>query len=448
MNKQYLENKYNQALIPFLKNSSLENEKNEKCKEYTKEFKLNFFMYTQINNQNFSKMLFFREICTNEYILPNISFWNKVYKNFVIKKYTNQEYITPTSIINLQEEIKINKNSMKKKIKSDDRLKRKNQKKICCLQQIELIKKLKNSHASKINLKKFFIESIKSELSFYITDVNKNKNFDFVSLKILWSQFISGEPIAQSPSRKLSGFEKQVFSMYLKRAGYIPQPILISDDLKEITELQNDTFESKKSTKELLVFALKNIFKKLMFSFFYESDTSFFTCFKTIQLTALESKMFYEYYFGDVANEMSLNICNFYLTKEVLNDERSMLLYLEKMAKSDLMIIEINKYLNVNVLEEDESDLAKLKRKILQSDSYKKQKYEIANHIDKRVNNFEIVLNQFDESKQANEILRWMKIILNDIKFNPKFRIPWNLSDFLQSMIHLKECIKKKKLIE
>ena len=66
-----------------------------------------------------------------------------------------------------------------------------------------------------------FIDAVKREFGGNLNDQQKAKNFNFLPLKIVWSQFLSNEKVSPEHVKNMSAFEHLLFRAFLVRFGYV-----------------------------------------------------------------------------------------------------------------------------------------------------------------------------------------------------------------------------------
>ena len=300
-----------------------------------------------------------------------------------------------------------------------------------------------------------FITRIKEEFGISLSDRAKQKPFTFLHLKILWSQLLSAEEVNPAYFKDLGCFEHLIFRTFLFRFGYITELKEYPssrDDGAQIKETFNNIqqkYKGLRSEEEMLGFALKAVFKKLMHPFSRDSkQAEFFSDMRTIQLDPLESRRFYEHYFGQL-EEYARDPKRFQITEKTLRDVGRMRAYICSMAKSPKLLRDVFRFLyryragERVVLGKPGSD-----PRGFGVDLVKRQKYDIADKVNKRVNNYEIILNQFDVCLDQQHIVRWLGVILRDLRLNPKVKVPWSLLELKEAVTFFGDCLNQAYLRE
>lgn len=326
---------------------------------------------------------------------------------------------------------------------------------INCIEEEELIKNINRTYKFDLKYNDFFpklsfIETIRREFGQNLNDIHKNRNFNFLKLKIVWSQFLSNEKIKSNHFDKMSSFELLLFKTFLFRFGYLSKTKSSdNEDLKrfpiDLNTIQNLAAKVKivRTEQQMLECALKQVFKKLMHRFSLKNkDKQFYSDMGTIHLTANENEQFYRHYFGDLCDEQrTLNY--FYITESILSSTVKMIDYIRKMKQSPRVLEEIKKFCFNFDNKKRFEDIEHSEISISGSTLLKRHKYDIADKINKRINNYEIILNQFNHKLEKNKIYRWMGIILRDLKLNPKVKIPWNIFELNESVKLLVKYLKE-----
>lgn len=276
-----------------------------------------------------------------------------------------------------------------------------------------------------------FINHIKKKFGNGLNDKNRFKHFNFLSLKIVWSQFLTKERINKNHLKKLTSFEKLIFQSFLIRFGYVQKGRQFKLTVQNLEKLQNLTNLRIKTEKQMLSYSLKQIFKRVMYPFFNKKRNSkFLMDMRMIHLTRAECLKLFGHYFQKTLQKNE-NLNEFIISEGTLKSSESMIKYISKLVRSTEMVEVIGNYLGWYSKE-------KMKYKDF-GNIYKRQRYEIADKINKRINNYEIILNQFHGDKERKRVFHWMGIILRDLRLNPKLKIPWSLPELKESLKLLKK---------
>ena len=273
-----------------------------------------------------------------------------------------------------------------------------------------------------------FVASVKRELGSKLNDRARTKTFNFLALKILWSQFLSGERIEAEYIRRLSPFEQLLFRTFLVRRGYTGS--------KSGAVLKRHWLESvssralcRNSEQSMLSIVLKAVFKRLMHPFSNSSVTKpFHSDMDLLPLSNSENNAFYSHYFGTGAER------DCQISDRILRRSELMAEYIHKMGQSEQMRVDVFRFLYAPRERSDSWFQSPGHYSIGGSEVFRRHKYEIADKINKRLSNYEIVLNQFDPKHQSEQLLRWMAIILRDLGLNPEVNLPWNVVELEEAI--------------
>ena len=304
--------------------------------------------------------------------------------------------------------------------------------------QLQLIQNYikKNYPESKFRDSESFINQIKTSFRGNISERKKSKHFNFMNLKFVFCQFLSEESINKEYLQKLSAFEQTILVCFLKRYKYFDESIEPSFCLINTPEkLEALRSKSKGKLSELQVYqiAIREIFKKLMYSFCQgQKKFSFYKNMKIIHLNKQETNDFYTHYFKDCTKEGE-EIKDFFISESMLLDLEKITEYTNKMKQSKKMIDDILKYFL------DPKANASNFKQYLEEDEFGKEfirriKFNIADKVNKRVNNYEIVLNQWDACEDKKKIIMWMSIIYRDFMRNPNVKVPNQISNVQESV--------------
>lgn len=301
----------------------------------------------------------------------------------------------------------------------------------------ELIEKIENTIEETNTHDEFnncdgFIFKIKQKFGHFLNDKNMVRNFNLINLKVVWAQFLLNKTISRSHLKQMSSFEKIIFLTYLRRFGYI-QNVDKYINLKNINELEKLNNSNQKSEKQLLAFALKLIFKKIIYSYFNkDSKRPFEKDNRPIRISKQEKvKMTHDYFSENLKTNKSIE--DFIINEEILTKTSSMLEFIKKMASSQKMCDFIDKHLE-SKLELNSNISGKINCNTGNSKStvqtfYLRQQTEILNNINQRITNFEIILNQFSPIMEKEKIFKWMGIIIKDFKLNSKLNVCWGFDE-------------------
>ena len=254
----------------------------------------------------------------------------------------------------------------------------------------------------------------------------ETKSFNFLPLKIVLSQFLSSERLGPRQVAEMSPFEHLLLRTYLIRFGYLTktqQVDLAGQDIRALLKARC----KRNSERQMLELVFKMVFKKLRHPFSessrgkpYHSDMS------PISLSAQENTRFYSHYFGNLLTEET-PLEHFFVTEQILSDSALMVDYIAKIKASGLITRDIFKFVSKSGTTVDADNWDMQRYSIKGSQLFRRYKYRTADLVNKRLTNYEIVLNQFDPEKERDTLLRWMGIILRDLRLNPTVKIPCNV---------------------
>lgn len=269
------------------------------------------------------------------------------------------------------------------------------------------------------NEKDSFISLIKKQFGIQLNDKNMQKQFNFLSLKIVWCQFMSNEKISASHIQSLSAFERVLLKTYLMRFGFIQKGRPFELTQSGLARLQRRSNVHIRSEKEMLAYALKQVFKRVMYPYFNkDGGKKFITDMRAINLSRVECLRLFGDLFGKILRKHE-KLDDFLITEKTLMSSKSMIAYISRLARSERLVGIIESYL--------ERQLKKNAENRHFGNIYLRHRYDIADKINKRINNYEIILNQFDAEKERKRIFQWMGIIIQDLMLNPKLKIPWTI---------------------
>lgn len=281
-----------------------------------------------------------------------------------------------------------------------------------------------------------FIHNIKDKFGSSLNDKNMEKHVNLINLKIVWAQFLLKRKISRSHLKGFSAFEKIIFLVYLRRFGFIADIKKYGklDDAAAIEQLSN---LNQKSENRLLRFALKQMFKKIMYSFFNKHPRRRFeTDLRPIKISKNENVKMTCHYFSDIMREDE-SIEDYMITEDTLSRTSSMVHFIRRMARSPRMCAFVDACFGKSGSDES-GFLAQISCKPgdLNSKTNQlllRQQNEILNKINQRVTNFEIILNQFNPVFEKNKIIEWMAIIVRDFKLNPNLNVCWGFGELKES---------------
>ena len=300
---------------------------------------------------------------------------------------------------------------------------------------------------NEFNLTDSFIRKIKYKFGDKLTDKRKTKWCRFINLKIVWCQFLCNEKINQEKFKKMNAFEKILLQTFLKRNGYLlmeDEDELTYQKLSKLNEIKCKGFQYQRTEKEMLDFSIKQVFKKLMYSYFNKiPGKEFFSDMRMISLNREQNYKMFQDLFSE-ALEKHESVEDFFINEHIMSNEKRMIEYIQKMSRSKKI-----KGIFADYLSKQGEYKNKIIGKKFSKEFYKRHKYDIADKLNKRINNYEIILNQFDPDMEESYILEWLGIIIKDLALNPRVKIPWNISDLDKSMtFFLDRFYKKKSLLE
>lgn len=149
----------------------------------------------------------------------------------------------------------------------------------------------------------------------------------------------------------LDPFEEEVLNCLLQRKYFqkmSPQEMLlpIADRVQKINEIVNS--RSNKRPEECYKFILTRVLKFLKRKFFFSADTA-----------ANSEKLFYEYFFGDVAAQLGLPIESFIypITRKQLDLSKFNASYFERIFRSERFLEELESYIKEGLYTEYREEL-------------------------------------------------------------------------------------------
>ena len=263
-----------------------------------------------------------------------------------------------------------------------------------------------------------FIAKVKREFGHRLNDQTRVKPFNFLPLKVVWSQFLSGERVSPDYLKQFTGFEHLLFRTFMLRCGYKTNVEKLELDPRQLQTILQSTLR-RNSERDMLQTALKAVYKKLMHSFSRQKGQKpFHSSMGVLRLDRAETSRFYSHYFGAESSEAD------HLSERILGDSWLMIGHIAKMGRSERMCTDVLKFLRAPQANPHLEMRAQRRYSISQSAALRRHKYDIADQINKRTTNYEIVLNQFDPDRESARVLRWMGTILRDLKLNPRVRLP------------------------
>lgn len=299
-----------------------------------------------------------------------------------------------------------------------------------------------NSHV--FQRKDAFIAHVKKCFGSKLGDSRRPKRFNFMPLKVVWSQFLCNESISKAQFDRMSAFERLLFAKFLLRFGYIRRNGSVPFDLEStaVERLLKD-YQSSKTENQLLAFAVREVFKRLMHPFSDRlGNIPFHRDMRLVRLNQRETHRFYAHYFGGCMD----TIKRARLSDKIFADSSALREYITTvLSQSSRLLDEIVGYCwkekrGVSFDEVNPNEL-----NISYSQLLERYKYDTADKINRRINNYEIVLNNFDPVEDQEDILHWMRLILRDLGENPKVKIPFNVFEVNDAMQHMLSLIKNSK---
>lgn len=307
--------------------------------------------------------------------------------------------------------------------------------KLCNLKRRKKVKKLKNRIESHLdrqeNLAIFeneesFVEFAKREFGEELHNTQNSKIFDFFLLRKSLLQLLFGERLRKEHIKKMSPFEDLFLRTYLIKFGYETRTRQVDLTREKIASLLEVKCKCN-SEKQMLAFALKAVFKKLMHPFSesnqgkdFQSDMS------PLRLSREEQTQFYRFYFGHLLTETS-RLDDYFFDEETLSDSARIVAYIAKISASDRIKRDIISFFSRKGNGVDVDNWDKSQFSIKGSELLRRHKYEIADKLSRRLTNYEIVLNQFDPKRDSDSLLLWMGIIFRDLHLYPQNWVCWNV---------------------
>ena len=277
-----------------------------------------------------------------------------------------------------------------------------------------------------------FVSYIKRKFGTNLSDKNRERIYNFKNLKLFLLNFIFEDNLSEIKYEELSLYEQLILEKMVMK---ISQKNWIYKDFgfNELKKLAKKRQEISEKNKLKMIICL--LFKIIMWKFKYNTIYSEkllkgeSSLMKNDKMDKEKTKEFYISFFKDVASKNGIDISEFYLTKEIFNSVESIEKYLEILKLSPKLMIEMK-------------DLIYKKNTQKICEVEKVFKFETVDKISKRINNFEIVLNQYEEP-QKESIREWLTIILLDLELNPNVIIPRKMSVFRDSLDLLKVILTK-----
>lgn len=267
-----------------------------------------------------------------------------------------------------------------------------------------------------------FLQLVRCDFGARINDVNRPKQFNFLKLKVVWSQFLTNEDIKRDMFSALSAFELLLLRAFLVRFGHLRSNQRLPAKAAELGALArvNRDYQCE---RVMLATVLKLVFKRLMHAFSKNQDQPYHSDMRTVKLDRGENAEFYAHYFGGLT-DASRSLQDFYICEEVLQDSTRMVRYIRWMGQSEPMRAAVFKFCSPGFRADMLGEFDPRSRSIAGSALLRRHKYYVADRINKRLNNYEIVLNQFDTVHDRQRVLRWMGVILKDLSLNPRLIVP------------------------
>ena len=278
------------------------------------------------------------------------------------------------------------------------------------------------------DLQNGFIATVKREIGINLNFRGQTKQFNFHALKIVWSQFLSGERVSSDYLACMSPFEHLIFRVFLSRFGYVSRNCPRELDSHHLQKVLRVVL-SRNSEKSMLQTALRAVLKKLMHPFCSGTDNkTFHSDMRPVSLTRSERGQFFAYYFQDgfEPDDEALD--------SLMQDSLLMIQFIKKMSESERVQKDITKFLFSADTESERGFCHSGRYSVSQSLALRRHKYEIADKISKRLTNYELVLNCLSSKSNPELILRWMGLILQDLGLNPQVSVPCNVFELEEAL--------------
>lgn len=245
-------------------------------------------------------------------------------------------------------------------------------------------------------------------------------NFAIFQLKKFWVKFASDTEIEQKEIEHLDWENKIILEAIFRRKKYSSIIQWNASFINRIMKLS--TISGKAACLSLILRLLFNILKEQYTGKHYHHSKSIAEWLKQFPIQDRQKMGFLHFFFHKEAKKKDLALTDFFFSEQIPKNINFFKRFIALIYGSDRFKKDANSLLDTP------AGLLKIKNEVLD---------QLDQKVSRKINNFKRILKRVDCSNESN-YLKWISLIYNDIRFNPRSKFPLTVIDFQKAYLYFK----------